>query len=96
MRGLKQKLHEKGQTHKQTDGHRESMKESAKGRFFENEYVKFLLYLAVGSLPNSVPVSRPQEGVLASETLLKETLCIRNRSLASPHSGKIQTESQGT
>ena len=35
MRGLEKKLHEKGQTRKQTDGHRNSMKESAKGRFFE-------------------------------------------------------------
>ena len=49
MRGLK-KLHERGQTiKKHMDRHRDSMKESAKGRFFENRktdkwkrlYVKF-------------------------------------------------------
>ena len=36
----RKKSHEKGQTHRQTHrqthGHRDSMKESAKGRFFEN------------------------------------------------------------
>ena len=36
MRGLKKNRMGRGhQTHKQTDGHRDSMKESAKGRFFE-------------------------------------------------------------
>ena len=37
-------LHEKGQTDTQTDGHRDSMKESAKGRFFEKVQNKNLYY----------------------------------------------------
>ena len=36
MRGLKKKSHEKGQ---HTDGHRDSMKELAKGRFFEKQEI---------------------------------------------------------
>ena len=46
MRGLeKNRMKRDIQTRKHTDGHRDSMKESAKGRFFEN--VRFSILLVV-------------------------------------------------
>ena len=41
MRGLEKNRMEKGQTDRHMNGHRDSMNESAKGRFFENLFKSY-------------------------------------------------------
>ena len=67
MRGL-EKLHEKGyRANTHTDGHRDSMKESAKGRFFENGFCLFVELHQQGSAPE-----------VSTRLVYKETRAVRH------------------